>query len=44
SFNKNIKNNLLTKYKFESIINLNSKLLEFVDDYNQNKRLRSFSV
>ena len=41
NFNKRIKRNLLTKYKFSSIFDLNGKLLEFVDDYNQNKRLKN---
>ncbi|MFH1450194.1 MAG: integrase core domain-containing protein, partial [bacterium] len=40
NFNKRIKKNLLMKYRFESIFELNDKLLEFIDDYNQNKRLR----
>ncbi len=43
SFNKKIKNKLLTKYRFQSIIELNGKILEFVDDYNQNKRLKSLN-
>ena len=30
----------MTKYRFESIFELNDKLLELIDDYNQNKRLR----
>lgn len=43
NFNKRIKNRVLTKYRFSSIFELNSKLLEFVDDYNQNKRLKSLN-
>jgi len=43
SFNKRIKNQVLTKYLFQSIFDLNGKLLEFVDDYNQNKRLKSLN-
>ncbi len=43
SFNKKIKNKLLTKYRFQSIIELNDKLILFVDDYNMNKRLKSLN-
>ncbi len=43
NFNKRIKRNLLTKYKFSSIFELNDKLLEFIDDYNQNKRLKKLN-
>ncbi|MEW6007857.1 MAG: IS3 family transposase [bacterium] len=31
----------MTKYRFQTILELNNKILEFIDDYNQNKRLRS---
>jgi transposase InsO family protein len=37
NFNKRVKKQVLTKYRFQSIFELNGKLLEFVDDYNQNK-------
>lgn len=40
NFNKRVKRGVLTKYRFSSIFDLNGKLLEFVDDYNQNKRLK----
>ena len=43
SFNKRIKNQVLTKYRFSSIFELNGKLLEFVNDYNQNTRLKSLN-
>jgi len=43
SFNKKIKNKLLTRYRFQSIIELNDKLIDFVDDYNMNKRLKSLN-
>jgi len=43
NFNKRIKRQVLTKYRFQSIFELNGKLLEFVDDYNQNKRLKSLN-
>jgi transposase InsO family protein len=43
NFNKRIKNKVLTKYRFKSIFDLNNKLLDFVDDYNQNKRLKSLN-
>jgi len=41
SFNKKIKKDLLTKYRFQSIFELNNRLLEFVDDYNHNKKIKS---
>lgn len=40
NFHKRIKKGVLTKYQFQSIFELNGKLLEFIDEYNQNKRLR----
>jgi transposase-like protein len=43
NFNKRIKRGVLTKYRFRSIFELNNKLLEFVDDYNQDKRLKSLN-
>ncbi len=43
NFNKRIKQKVLKKYMFESIFELNGKLIEFVDDYNQNKRLRKLN-
>lgn len=43
NFNKRIKNRVLTRYQFQSIFELNGRLLEFVDDYNQNKRLRKLN-
>jgi len=43
NLNKRVKKRVLTKYRFKSIFDLNGKLLEFVDDYNQNKRLRSLN-
>lgn len=43
NFNKRIKNRILIKYRFRSIFELNDKLLKFVDDYNQNKRLKSLN-
>lgn len=43
NFNKRIKNQLLKKYRFSSIFELNHKLLKFVDDYNQNKTLKSLN-
>lgn len=40
NFNKRVKNKVLKKYLFYSIFELNGKLLEFIDDYNRNKRLK----
>ena len=41
SFNKKIKNKLLKRYRFHSIFEINDKLIDFVNEYNMNKRLRS---
>lgn len=43
SFNKRIKKEVLTKYRFSSIFELKEKLLEFIDNYNHNKRLKSLN-
>lgn len=43
NFNKRIKKKVLTQYMFQTIFELNGKLVEFVDDYNQNKRLKSLN-
>jgi transposase InsO family protein len=43
NFNKRVKKQVLTKYLFQSIFDLNGKLLDFVDDYNQHKRLKSLN-
>ena len=43
AFNKKLKRKILTKYFFESIFEMMGKLLEFVDDYNQNTRLKSLN-
>ena len=43
NFNGRIKRKVLTKYLFQTIIEMKDKLIEFVDDYNQNKRLKSLN-
>jgi len=43
SFNKQIKKKVLTRYLFQSIIEMNGRLIEFVNDYNMNKRLKSLN-
>jgi len=40
NFNKKIRKKVLTKYMFQSIFEMMDKLMEFVDDYNHNTRLR----
>ena len=40
NFNKKIRKKVLTKYMFQSIFEMMDKLIEFVDDYNHNTRLR----
>lgn len=41
NFHKRIRKNILTKYQFQSIFDMNGKLIEFVNDYNMNKKLKS---
>jgi transposase InsO family protein len=43
SINKRIKNSVLRKYRFQTIFELKEKLIEFVNDYNMNKRLKSLN-
>jgi hypothetical protein len=43
NFNKQVKQKVLKKYMFSTIFELNGKLIEFVDDYNQNTRLKKLN-
>jgi len=43
SFNKKIKRKILTRYQFQTIFEMMGKVIEFVDDYNQNTRLKSLN-
>lgn len=43
NFHKRIRKGVLTRYQFQSIFELNGKLLEFIDGYNQEKRLRKLN-
>jgi len=43
NFNGRIKRKVLTRYLFQTIIEMKGKLIEFVNDYNQNKRLKSLN-
>ena len=42
-FNRTIKNQVLRKYLFSSIFEMNGQLFEFVNRYNQEKRLKSLN-
>jgi len=42
-FNRTIKNQVLRKYLFSSIFEMNGQLIEFVNRYNQEKRLKSLN-
>lgn len=42
-FNKRIKDKVLKKYRFSSIFELKEKLLNFIDDYNHNTRLKTLN-
>lgn len=42
-FNRTLKEKVLTKYRFSSIIEMNGRLIEFIDEYNMTKRLKSLN-
>lgn len=42
-FNRTIKNQVLRKYLFSSIFEMNGKLIQFVNHYNHQKRLKSLN-
>ena len=42
-FNRTIKEKVLTKYLFSSIFEMNTKLIEFINKYNFEKRLKSLN-
>jgi transposase InsO family protein len=42
-FNRTIRNQVLDKYLFSSIFEMNGQLAEFVNRYNQKKRLKSLN-
>ena len=42
-FNRTIKNQVLRKYLFSSIFEMNGQLIEFVNRYNLEKRLKSLN-
>lgn len=39
-FNRTLKEKVLTKYRFSSIIEMNGRLIEFINEYNMTKRLK----
>ena len=43
NFNKRIKNNVLKKYLFSSIFEMEEKTIDFVNEYNFEKRLKSLN-
>ena len=43
SFNKKIKNKILKKYLFQTIFALEDKVLDYIDDYNHNIKLKSIN-
>jgi transposase-like protein len=42
-FNRTLKEKVLTKYRFSSIIEMNGKLIEFINEYNMTKRLKKLN-
>ena len=42
-FNRTIRDQVLDKYLFSSIFEMNGQLVEFVNRYNQEKRLKSLN-
>ena len=43
NFNKKIKNNVLKKYLFSSIFEMEEKIIKFVNEYNFEKKLKSLN-
>lgn len=39
-FNRTLKEKVLTKYRFSSIMEMNGRLIEFINEYNMTKRLK----
>jgi len=42
-FNRTLKEKVLTKYRFSSIIEMNGRLIEFINEYNMTKRLKKLN-
>lgn len=42
-FNRRVRENILKKYLFSSIFEMNDKLINFINDYNLNKRLKKLN-
>jgi len=42
-FNQTLKEKVLTKYCFRSIIEMNGKLIEFINEYNMTKRIKKLN-
>jgi hypothetical protein len=38
-----LKEKVLTKYRFSSIIEMNEKLIDFINEYNMTKRLKKLN-
>jgi hypothetical protein len=43
SFNKQIRRKVLTRHLFQNILEMNGRLIEFVNNYNMNTRLKSLN-
>ncbi len=42
-FNRTLRKNVLTKYHFCSTIEMNGRLIEFINEYNMTKRLKKLN-
>jgi transposase InsO family protein len=42
-FNQTLKEKVLTKYRFSSIIEMNGRLIDFINEYNMTKRLKKLN-
>jgi len=42
-FNRTLREKVLTKYRFNSIIEMNGRLIEFINEYNMTKRLKKLN-
>jgi len=40
-FNQSLKKAVLTKYHFNSVIEMNGKMVDFINEYNMTKNLRN---
>ena len=42
-FNQSLKKAVLTKYHFNSVIEMNGKMVDFINEYNMTKRIKKLN-